>query len=103
MHKLYSYGPRGEVRFTCQVCGRVVHRHYERRRRRFEVCSERCHAIAVNAANRVTRHAFMQHRCAVCDQPFVNRRTAKFCSNACRQEAYRQRRRDIANVEAAGA
>ena len=27
----------------------------------------------------------------VCDQPFVSRRDAKFCSNACRQFAYRQR------------
>jgi hypothetical protein len=44
----------------------------------------------------VTSQAFMQHRCAVCGQPFTGRRDAKFCSPACRQLAYRQRGRGSA-------
>jgi hypothetical protein len=69
----------------------VVHRKPDARRRRFEVCSEFCWQRAAAGARKAARYAFMQHRCTVCDQPFVSRRDAKFCSNACRQFAYRQR------------
>jgi hypothetical protein len=74
---------------ACQVCGRVYHRAADRRRRRFEVCSQPCRDVATFAERKAARHELMEHTCAFCDMPFTGRRDAKFCGNACRQAAYR--------------
>jgi hypothetical protein len=35
----------------------------------------------------------VRHRCVVCDEGFVSSRAdARYCSNACRQDAYRKRK-----------
>jgi len=41
------------------------------------------------------RQATVQRRCPVCQSPFTQLtpgRSARYCSNACKQKAYRQRR-----------
>ena len=42
-----------------------------------------------------------EHQCYECQRPFRSRRIdAVYCSNACRQQAYRKRLREIADVKA---
>jgi hypothetical protein len=52
------------------------------------VCSERCSRLARNARRRRSTTAI----CGTCSNEFQQRRSdARYCSNACRQEAYRRR------------
>jgi hypothetical protein len=56
-------------------------------RRLMYYCSQACEWRHRRARNRVK-----QLTCAVCVQPFLTtRRDTRYCSNACRQEAYRER------------
>jgi hypothetical protein len=87
-------GLRGYVMVRCAVCGREMHRLRDNRPpRRWEICSKRCRALAVTAKRNVRRHAEMQHVCAVCGAAFTGRRDARLCSPACRQKAFRARKR----------
>lgn len=69
-------------RIKCEVCGRdVVNRRY---------CSDRCEYKAGNLRRRVGHES---RRCVVCEEPFTPRRKdARYCSSACRQDAYRKRK-----------
>jgi hypothetical protein len=53
-------------------------------------CSKRC-SEKTAAERRRVRHE--EKTCAVCDELFVPKRCdARYCSNACRQDAYRKRK-----------
>ena len=81
---------------TCAFCGRVVWRgrYWARRYKRRVFCCERCQWSYYNArqvASRAKDRAGAE--CVVCGQPFEPARAgALYCSDACRQRAYRQRK-----------
>jgi hypothetical protein len=80
----------------CIICGRPVI-YDARRRAEFAVCSERCSRVAVferqKARAQRKKPAPEQRTCAVGGQLFIpKRKDAAFCSSACRQKAYRDRR-----------
>jgi hypothetical protein len=53
-------------------------------------CSKRC-SDRVEVERRRVEH--QPRRCEICDEEFTPKRSdARFCSNACRQDAYRQRK-----------
>jgi hypothetical protein len=53
-------------------------------------CSRRCSKHAAAERRRVTHD---ERRCAVCDGVFTPKRSdARYCSNACKQDAYRKRK-----------
>ena len=72
----------------CETCGKVF----------YTICNYRrychlsdCRSIAEQKRNeeRKQKH-YSEHICSVCSTPFVSKRyDARFCSNACRQKAYR--------------
>ena len=81
---------------SCKNCGRPVYRQRDRWRR-FTFCCERCAqttfvGIANTAAKAWRAKARGSSRpCKQCSKPFKPARTdARYCSNACRQRAYRQ-------------
>ena len=77
----------------CEACGRpVVSRH--RWDRLYVYCSERCSRRVYNR-NRYTRRAESRPSdCSACGGPMSpSRSDARYCSSACRQRAYRQRKR----------
>jgi hypothetical protein len=81
----------------CLTCGRSVHNPYDRRRPRLTFCSQNCrHRFEIRTARETRqqrRDARGPHRCARCGEVFEpTRGDARFCSSACRQRAYRQRR-----------
>jgi len=88
-----SPSTRRQMPRPCGGCGRNV--YYERRSyfQRLTFCCEDCHRVARAAANReARRQARGKRACKGCGKSFEPARTdAKFCSNACRQRAYRQR------------
>jgi hypothetical protein len=88
------------VATACAVCRRTVN-HRQRNapwRQRPDrplsaYCSERCRWGAANRRRRDTTAAQRQRTCATCGQPFTPPRAdGRYCSHACRQRAYRQRR-----------
>ena len=75
----------------CEHCDRVALRIGSKRRsRNFTACSPECENALRNAARHVAR---AQLRCTVCRNAFTPKRSdARYCSNACRQDAYRKRK-----------
>ena len=74
---------------VCAGCDRPmrIERFHWSRRCRY-ICASRCEA----RARRRHRRAAMSARCEACKKTFTLKRAdAKFCSNACRQQAYRRR------------
>jgi predicted nucleic acid-binding Zn ribbon protein len=60
------------------------------RDRRPKTCSYRCSEIVAKSRRRV---AEVEKKCETCDESFTPmRRDGRFCSNACRQDAYRKRK-----------
>jgi len=78
----------------CEGCGRPVYNERNSRVRFLTFCCERCRRRAQAAwACEQRRRARSTRRCEMCGETFELTRTdAKFCSDACRQRAYRQRR-----------
>jgi hypothetical protein len=76
---------------ACETCGRPV--GMARRPSHHVFCSARCRWRWGNAAHRAAR---LPKPCAVCGTPFTARRDAMTCSAACRQRAYRRRRKEFA-------
>jgi hypothetical protein len=68
-------------------CGVLVsHWYYEE----ITTCSRRCSERVAAERRRVKREA---RQCEVCDEEFTPARSdARYCSNACRQDAYRKRK-----------
>lgn len=83
---------------ACPCCGRLVcfarakrARPLPEKHRRF--CCDLCAIRAANARRRLIRRECRLTRCHCCKKWFTGARDdAKFCSAACRQRAYRQRR-----------
>ena len=80
---------------TCPICGRCI--RYRDARYRLGVCSARCARAADAARKRDERAVAQLYRdytsCEACGGCFKPRRSdAKFCSSACRQKAYRERK-----------
>jgi hypothetical protein len=78
----------------CENCDRVVTRVGGQRRGKRAACSPECdeslRKALRNAARQVPRANL---RCAVCRNEFTpNRADARYCTNACRQDAYRKRK-----------
>jgi hypothetical protein len=81
------------LEINCEVCGRRVKPPRWVKRRgggRVFYCSEGCAGGADAIARRVEQD---ERECAVCGEAFTPTRSdARFCSNACRQDAYRKRK-----------
>jgi hypothetical protein len=83
----------------CEACGRIVYnsRYW---RIKLVVCSERCRQKIYNSRK---PHRKVQHRtiiCQDCAKPFTAVRAhQRYCSAACKQSAYRKRRRERAARE----
>lgn len=79
----------------CQTCSRPVLNQVTRRVRRHTFCSDTCekeYHIQRQAAER-RRKADLEKRCPVCEEDFTaGRSDARYCSNACKQRAYRRRK-----------
>ena len=79
---------------TCSVCGRTVYTAAKFK----GVCSERCRNTKAKRLQRDIKKLATAlysgdiHKCAVCSTQFTPKRTdSRYCSNKCRQKAYRQR------------
>jgi hypothetical protein len=80
-------------RWTARPCAGCERPVYQQRYTPAVYCSERCRWQVANQARRVDRERHRQKRCAMCRNPFAaTRRDSRYCSPACRQRAYRQRR-----------
>jgi hypothetical protein len=89
-------GCRDEYQFfgwsaPCARCGRTVHQKNWQQR---TVCSESCRLALDRERARLERaESRVGKRCAECDEPFdADRADRRYCSNACRQRAYRGKR-----------
>jgi len=76
----------------CEACGRTVVNRYMPHRK-YTWCSAECeHGVGV-MARRKKRAKARQKECALCGDAFQGSRSdAMYCSSACRQKAFRQRR-----------
>jgi hypothetical protein len=87
---LYS-SHRYRLSAPCRGCGRPLYQ-LQGSFRRLE-CSHRCRTVAYNRRRRAAAAAKREVLCVTCGQPFTPpRASSRYCSNACRQRAYRQRR-----------
>lgn len=80
----------------CQTCSRPVLNQVTRRRRRHTFCSDACEKEyhAARQANRRREAAMLEKECATCSAAFTAARSdARYCSDACRQKAYRMRKK----------
>ena len=90
---------RHVLRDSCPECGRVViviraEAPPRGRRRAAYYCSEKCSHTRRLRTAREERARARSKVCEVCAQAYTaTRRNAETCSPACRQRAYRQRRR----------
>lgn len=77
----------------CDGCGRPMARQRDRKHRKYDWCSNACRR---NNSARVRRErARTDLTCQQCHESFdADRSDAKYCSNACRQKAYRQRKKE---------
>jgi hypothetical protein len=77
------------VEYPCEHCGRPVLIRGNKIKR--IACSPYCRGQLDNALARARRAKDRrEHSCQICSAPFdPSRRDAKYCSNACRQRAYR--------------
>ena len=75
----------------CEACGRsVVSNH--RLERQYVYCSERCARRIYNLHRSEKRARARPSTCTACsEQMSPSRSDARYCSNACRQRAYRKR------------
>jgi predicted nucleic acid-binding Zn ribbon protein len=93
------YGRRSDLypEWQCATCGRsVVFRvsELQYRRRKHAFCSEKCSQIHHNRRRSERSQPSREKTCSVCGGAFTATRSdAKTCSPACKQKAYRQRRR----------
>lgn len=87
-------------RRTCRGCDEPIS-NPDHRRFQWEVCSHRCYLRVYRKHRRrygstidwKARHGDWP-KCEVCDSPIEEKRSdTRFCSNTCRQWAYRQRKR----------
>jgi hypothetical protein len=103
---VYPWGEYGDVTTTgpCGSCGEEVEvveslGYYARRRYLF--CSQACRA---QHSNRLVseRGAWRREKvCVVCSKEFTAKRAdTKTCSSACRQKAYRQRKKAATSTNA---
>jgi hypothetical protein len=86
-HRLAGWHSRWAITgaWSCKGCGRQVHAHSHRVA---TYCTESCKRAAANQRRRVESAA----RTCPCGRSFTaSRSDAVYCSNACRQRAYRQR------------
>jgi DNA-directed RNA polymerase subunit RPC12/RpoP len=75
--------------YVCAGCGRVVH---DTKRRRVVTCSKACARLVV-ARRRADIREGRRFACSSCGEEYQPARAdSRFCSNACRQSAYRFRR-----------
>jgi hypothetical protein len=79
------------VERACEGCGLVL-----RSRSVVTTCSNRCTVRARRARRRNSRP---KHDCIVCGLSFKPKRNSGYCSAACKQKAYRQRRPVPAQIE----
>jgi hypothetical protein len=83
------------LEMTCVRCKRPWHPASEKHPLRIAgsegvPCSERCRKALYRRASRTTP---AERACEVCEEMFTPKRAdARYCSNACRQDAYRKRR-----------
>jgi hypothetical protein len=77
----------------CEVCGReIAFARYRRSRR--TLCSFSCERELRNAPRRVVHPP---RRCGRCSAEYIPRRVdSRYCTNTCRQRAYRERKRTAA-------
>jgi hypothetical protein len=79
----------------CGYCARPVgwYDDQARRRRTLYYCCNRCRGRAYNQLQKARRSAARHLTCATCKTTFTPARAdGRYCSPACRQRAYRQRR-----------
>jgi len=79
----------------CETCGRPVYKRRDNVRRRYVVCCESCRRACCNRVRRERRAARTRGKvCEVCGEAFTPTRSdQKTCSPACKQKAYRQRKK----------
>jgi hypothetical protein len=90
----FGYRTLDDVRLPvvrrCEICGRQVAFGGYRQRRYGIFCSDGCERERVNRRRRVSHQPVA---CVVCDEHFTPARSdARYCSSACRQDAYRKRK-----------
>lgn len=79
------------------TCGRLVVQTEQRPRH--NVCCERCAIPAQEAGRRRPLPQRHEATCELCGVEFTQERSdARYCSNACRQAAYRERKREEATA-----
>ena len=93
------YGLRSYLTEPCDTCSRLVvfeatgRDHY----RRHVFCCERCRWTYYNTARNERAAQAREKACEVCGESFTATRTdARTCSPACKQKAYRQRKKEAA-------
>jgi hypothetical protein len=79
----------------CETCERPVYKSRDNVRRQYVVCCESCRSACYNRVRRERRAArFRSKVCEVCGKPFTATRSdTKTCTAACKQKAYRQRKK----------
>jgi hypothetical protein len=87
----------------CEACGRIVHNEPTMRDRVVTFCCSQCAKSAYVTRTRKLRADARPRSetssCILCHKPFEPKRSdAQFCSNACRQKAYRQGKPRVTDV-----
>jgi hypothetical protein len=94
------------VEGACEICRRMVVRKMARQNyysHRHIFCSERCRTEHYTRTRRAARAVAREKACETCGAPFTGtRRDARHCSSACRQKAYRERRKSRVEVQVQG-
>jgi hypothetical protein len=93
-----GYGIRYYLERPCVTCGRPVFRD-RAYVRKYVACCDGCRKANHNRVRRERRRARARDgkACDVCGESFTaTRADAKTCSSACKQKAYRRRRKEVA-------
>ena len=89
-------------RIQCEYCRKVIYTQTRNRKYcSFQTCGHKMLNLRKSLKKRVERG---KYTCACCGEQFLPiRADARYCSNACRQKDYRQRKANAASILYSGA
>ena len=84
-------------RIQCEYCRKVIYTQTRNRKYcSFQTCSHKMLNLRKSLKKRAERGTYT---CACCGEQFLPiRADARYCSNACRQKDYRQRKANAASI-----